>query len=128
MTAAFALLGAAAGTAHADSSGCTSVSNWSIKGVALDNVCIEIHGSGNHVDRMYAVFIGPGGIDNPRLRLTAFDLDGKQKAQWVSQQWLGHRTNETFEVKNVDLPTGKVCAEVGTSGSWSPGACKGIFP
>lgn len=127
-TAALALAGVAAGPASANSSGCTSISNWSLKGFGIDNVCIDIKGDGNHADSMTASFAAPTGVANPRLRLTSFDVNGVQQNQWMSSQKLGHRLGESFTVKNVDLPTGKVCAEVGASGSWAPGACAAIFP
>jgi hypothetical protein len=128
-------------TAMASAEGCTAFGGFRFKGVSSSYVCISVTGKGRHVDRVQAsvTAVKPGGVQNIVLRITFFDVHGKQAEQHLSGLRSGTRGTgfdndrkgqaETFTIHpDKDYPTGRVCASFTENGVPRPGACETIKP
>jgi hypothetical protein len=111
--------------AYATSSGCTKLGGWK-----TNVVCVSVVGDGLKVEQATASVTAPiGGVTNWELRLTFFDRQGHQYAQYKNGYHSGTAFSPVYKIKpNKNFREGKVCASVSENGNGRPGACVSLYP
>ncbi|GAB3466340.1 hypothetical protein GCM10027519_34490 [Kineococcus endophyticus] len=116
--------------AQASANKCAALSGWGFQGIAGENICLQVAGSGLRVDTVYVDIAAP--ITRPAnvfLKITFFDYRGNQYEQFTSPFYRGATSRATYQIfPHRNFKTGRVCGALTINGSLKGGPCADIYP